>query len=254
MIALVTLSALAKADVAFVCDLSTLTATVPAADATDVPVDLAPLFLWEGDCGIDTPVTVTLSRAGEIGPVFTQDFEFGAFTSNGATWMLEPDWGTLDADTVYTVEITNPYGEATLFGFTTGSRTAESIAGGAPGVVIDDARQAKLNRWTHPIEVDLTLTSAGESGGVFVLRDGGTAVGVAITDAPTGTATVTWTVGEREREVCITAVQRDETGAWHGPSDETCAKLQGARGCSHTAPFALGWLAMPLLLGLRRAR
>jgi hypothetical protein len=59
----------AEADPA--CAISTLTDSLPADGAQGIPTDLAPLLIFEGDCGVPAPYTLTLYEDGVSEPIRT---------------------------------------------------------------------------------------------------------------------------------------------------------------------------------------
>lgn len=244
--------AAARADAAYYCEIAGLESTVPASGATDVPIDLAPALVFVGDCGIDAPITLALRTPAQPEPVFEQEFTYDAFVQSGTAWLLEPSWGVLEPDTAYTVEITSSFAESRQFGFTTGSRQAEPLSGVLPGVSIAFASQRRESSYAFPLELELDLTTAGPDAGLFLVRTGDDARGLLVVPDG-GVATIGWTASEWTREVCVTVVERDAFGTWHGPSDEACAEVEGARGCMHAPPW-LGLLALAPALAIRRRR
>ncbi|MCB9675965.1 MAG: hypothetical protein H6737_12655 [Alphaproteobacteria bacterium] len=243
----------AQADAPAECAIATLSDSVPANGATDVPVDIAPFFVFRGSCGVAAPYTLTVYQNGVAEPVHTEVYDFPAFQSAGESWMLDADFGELLAETAYTVELTTDWGEQVQLGFTTGSDYADVISGGVPGVSIEHGSQADLGAGLFSTAVELTLTSAGRGQGAYVVREGGADRAVVLATGESQSVSLSWNSFERAHEICLTAIERDGIGNWHGPSDETCIPLEKTRGCTHTAPWLAGWMLLPLL-GLRRQR
>ncbi len=240
------------------CALATLSQSLPADGATNVPFDVAPVLLFEGTCGVPAPYTVSLYRAGETDPARTDVYDFAAFQTAGAATLLELDVGSLDEDTAYTLELSTDFGDVETIAFETGSSATPTISGAAPAIAIDDATQSQFEQGWSEIRVDLTLTSAADdpSLSTYIVRSGGFERTVLLATGASDTTSLAWGVDDPLDEVCVTAIERDGTGSWHGPSEEVCADLDtGSSGCSASgvAPSALSLLA-GLLLPLARRR
>lgn len=239
------------------CGLATLSQSVPADGATDVPIDLAPLLLFEGACDIPAPYTVSLFLTGGTVPLRTDVYDVPAFQTVGGTALLEPDLGALQADTAYTVELQDGFGGLQQIAFETGSGSVPTITGAAPGVTIDDARRTGFEQGFNEVRVGLTLTSAADdpSMSTYIVRSGGLQRSALLATGPTDSISIGWSVDAPLDEVCVSVVERDGSGTWHGPSDDVCADLasSSSSGCSTTGfpPSALrvlgGLLAFPLL-------
>lgn len=223
--------------------------TVPANDATGVPVDIAPAVVLEG-CGTFTgPITVTVLEAESGTTVFTDDFTVDTSTWTG-TATLDLPQQALTPDTTYNLLV-----ESDLFGpdgiaFTTGDRT--TTPGDAEG-----------------LSVTVTDPFGWRSNGGFVANVSGEIAGangqlvrIVSRADPDVTATITPPVTSfwfqtvvPDEEVCVFAERRDEQGTWHA-SEDACAPLEVVRdpnrACSATGTAGLLLAPLPLLLVRRR--
>jgi len=236
------------------CSPATLSQSIPAAEAVNVPIDIAPLLIFRGNCGLSASYTVRLTASGDPTPLFETTYDASDFAIAGENdSLLEPDFGLLTADTDYIVQVTNDFGEDRQFGFSTGQGVVEPITTGLPTVQIESAQQDKLSRDFYYNQIDLSITSAGAGDGAYIISREGVEIGALVATGPTTPYTIFWNDSTLEDRMCVTVVERDPSGALVGPSAESCAEVTASRGCSHTSPWLAGWMILPLL-GLRRSR
>lgn len=251
MLSLLTLTALARpAELAAPeeCVVAQLSSSLPASGATEVPVDVVPFLVFEGNCGPAVPLTLTLSVAGGATVSQTQ-VDFAAFELAGETWLLEPTFPELEPSTDYVLDIASEWDEPRSVSFTTGNDAASPLpAGSTPTLTLDSLDIEKDGFGGFLVSTEISLAAAGGGDGISMVRQDGEPR--AILPTTESSATLEWWTDSRPSEVCLSVIERDATGIWHGPSEESCMKSSGL-GCSHTPPWLAGVFVLPLL-GLRR--
>ncbi|MEZ4316012.1 MAG: hypothetical protein R3F61_00840 [Myxococcota bacterium] len=249
---LVTLAFAEQAAAPADCAIAALSESIPADGATGVPVDIAPLLVFRGSCGVAAPYNLRVYLASDpITPVHEDVYDFAAFEPAGESWLLEADFGTLLPDTAYDIEMESEWGERVLLGFTTGSGTIDPVVGGVPGITLDYASQVAHGGGLYTTEVEVTVTSVGSGDGVYRIREDGFDRAVVLASGASDTVSLSWSSFEKQKEICVSVIERDGAGSWFGPSELSCVSVERSSGCSHTAPWLAGWLIVPLL-GLRR--
>lgn len=237
------------------CELASLASTQPAADAVDVPTDVLPLLVFRGNCGLDVPYRVRVTADGEATPMHDVEYDFDAFQAVGDGYLLELGLPGLAPSTRYEVVAASPFGEPRAFAFTTSAGPLGEIAG-IPAATLAEASTSGHRDFGWSVEADLSFTPVGPGGSVFVVRSGGQERAVVLQSGSGAfDARTSWfAYDDPSSELCVTVVERTANGLWLGPSEESCTKSEGERGCSHLpAPAsAIGMLALlPVLLRRR---
>ena len=241
------------ADAPLACAVASFANSMPQDGETNLPVDLSPVLTFIGNCAIPAPYTVSLFREGETVPVRTDVFDAEAFSLAGDTALLELDLGGLDPDTAYTLEASGEFDQnPVVIGFETGSDTVAPFDGAAPDVTVNGVFSDRLAGGVIGIRVDLTLTSASETPeqSTYVIRSGGFDREIVLASGATQQFDLSYVESERPDEVCVTVVERDGAGTWHGPSDTQCAPVPRPVGCSVTGSPATGFGLLAGLLAL----
>lgn len=231
--------------------------SIPAADATGVPLDIAPAFVFSPNgCG-ELQSTLTLAEA-ESGAVVSTDTVDVSQGLGG----LDPET-ELAPSTAFTFTSATDFAE-TAIGFTTGTVTS------TPAGVIPTVESVTASWMTDPAElqVDATVTYSGSGGGDLIAqwRDGprDSVVGSAITrtGAPGRTDSGSWVsahvLTEAPAEWCVSARTRELDGTWVD-GEPVCVEVESAAlcGCSTAksgAPLAGIAAAALALFTRRRAR
>ncbi len=239
-------TSLAPADPA--CTPVVFAASQPRDGAAQVPLDVSPVLLFDGDCTSPFPLEVTVFRGDRRDPertdVYGPEHSFGA----GAMLGIELDVGPLEPDTEYRLEATAGFVDPIVVVFETGSAVL-AVPDGSPSVTVDAAFGSR-SRDGRRISVELTVTSAWSDPAsaelsTWLVREGGLGRGLFVAPAPGEPVEVSWAPVDRLDEVCITVEERDSAGRFSGASAEECSEVTGARGCSVTRPPALlGLLAL----------
>lgn len=178
--------------------------TVPAAGATDVPIDARPALVFTDGCPTTTGFTVELT-----GPEGAVPGSFDA-SDLASTHLLElfPD-AELAPDTDYTLSFGSETTERTTVAFRTGADRVEPLTG-EPAVVTSELRWAAKN-----LNVQATIHAIPDPTGLSVLTvtDGvhGSNAFLAEADGPTD-IDLSWAQATRPEETCLTIAQIDGAG------------------------------------------
>jgi hypothetical protein len=233
------------------CATATLVDSLPRQGDVDVPIDIAPLLVFDqGSCGPAFPLIVQL-KAGES-LIDERRYESGGLGIAG-TWTVDLDLPELSPNTAYVLDVQSEWaGEQALLGFTTGSAPAAPRVG-LPEATLESVDQIDLDGIVQ-VDATLQITPVHPSSSAVVVRANGVERAFVLVDGP-GEYSVSWVDIDRSDEVCVSVVERDDLGAWIGPSDESCMPggplIDGARGCSHT-PAWTGLFALLPLAFVRR--
>ncbi len=235
------------------CDDSSPVASLPASGATDVPLDVKPLFVfWVSDCQ-DNGWTATLSREDDGSTISLIDAHISAD-------VIElPVVGPLSPNTAYVLTVASDGSSNTsTVTFTTGESLAEPHAG-VPAI------SGALAGWSE--QFDMILANAviapveGTESLIQVAEDDEGHITFPITEVSTMEAPFAYSwatpLAERPAEWCLSVRQRDIAGDWT-EGDDWCAEIARPHifgGCSASphAPSTFGLLVgIAALLSRRR--
>jgi hypothetical protein len=228
-----------EADVA--CAPLTLTRSIPAANQVDVPVDVSPTLIFQGNCGGAHDWTFDIHDAeGTI--LFSQTWTWD--DSVTALVTINPD-GDLPSNADLVLRATpstdgGEWGELVEIPFSTGESHVVPLSG-APTVEITSAvwfRNTQLVEvFADIVPIDdpnhLSLLHVQSNGGDFVTPA-----------APMSDQAFSWFEAEAPDEVCVTVTQIDGSGA-ASEAVKACEnpthRLSGGGGCfgaSRTTPVS----------------
>ncbi len=238
------------------CGPNTISETIPAPLATDVPIDIVPsAMIVYGGCG-GSAFTMSLRLDGE-------EVASAAHAAEDGLLMAVDPGADLAPDTTYVIEIVPAEGgETTSVGFTTGTGRAAPLD--AAPRLIDLEAFVTRDGW---VSVQASLVPASSA-------DGESFVALAQEDSPEtrlfaahaiGTGDVfsygNFRVDTMPDEVCMVATERDLAGSW-STSEAVCVAPKivrdtGSGGCLDTTRGSpVAWISAGLALAalLRRGR
>ena len=248
MITLLTL-AFADADIAGApCREPFVSSTLPAAGAGDVPLDVAPAFIWMDECGMSGSFQFALERDGERLAEERVDADGGLF---GAGRLLLGE--DLEADTEYLLVITaDGMDELTEVLFTTGSGYVQGAGDPELSGFLVDAWDRDDGLVGLSSMVDVTLGEDPDGLSLVLLLDpDGEVLGATDRDSR---QYLYGTLDELPEQYCVSAVQEDGSGV-RGDAVEICAvPAVEEQGICSTTPLGASMLAglFGLLLARRR--
>jgi hypothetical protein len=242
-----------EADVA--CAPLTLTRSIPAANQTDVPVDVKPTLIFQGNCGGAHHWTFDIVD-GEGVVVYSQAWTWDDSVTAIVTITPDQDLPS-NADLVLRATPSTDegdWGELVEVPFSTGDSHVVPLSG-PPSIAIDSA---EWFRSTQLVEIFADITPAADPQNLSLLRVHSNG-GDFITPAQTLTGQAfSWFEEDAPDEVCVTVTQIDGAGVESAPV-EACEKptvrLGGAGGCfggSRTTPVSAFLLFGALGLFRRR--
>jgi len=213
-----------------------VTSTVPAAGATDVPVDVAPGFIWADDCFMGGVMTITLELDGEL--IAEEEIAVGGAGTGIARLTLADE---LLADTEYRMVVIDViWGETEVF-FTTGSEQVQ-------GAVAPEVIRFTVEAWSTDFGFDLSSYLQAELGedpdglSILLLVDED---GEVLSATPDNEIWHSEPVEDLPEEYCLLIAQEDGAGV-RTETVEACAvpELQRdiGRRCS-TTPLGASMLA-----------
>jgi hypothetical protein len=252
MIALLTTVALAQDNMAMdmaPCMDPYVVSMFPEAGDVDVPMDMAPAFIWASDCGLTGEFQMVLELDGER----IAETRVDADGSSSGMGRLFPD-AQLEAEAEYRVVISGGWDEQEVL-FTTGTELSQPTS--AP-----EGSNYRVEAWDQgggTFSMSITLSSVGgedpDGQSLLVLRDSEDGV-VAASTADAGGLWFNYTVdGEPTEEVCVSLTQEDASGL-ASEAQEFCMMpiIERGGGCT-TAPVGVPLVALfGLALGLRRRK
>jgi uncharacterized protein (TIGR03382 family) len=245
---LLTLLSFASADADMMlapCMGPVVTATLPAAGATEVPVDALPAFVWHEDCGEAGDFKAELYLEGEL--VFEQHFP----TAGGVGLeRLELD-ATLQPDSEYLLHLSGVDQDLDVE-FSTGQG---AIQGAEAPTLVSVGTEAWKDGGLFYLYTDVEATTGADPdslSALMLLDEQGELVDVDV--QPRSWLSASSTSRSLPEELCFSLVQVDGLGAQSEPL-ETCSApvFEGRMGCS-SAPVGASMLAglLALLLTVRR--
>ena len=246
-----TASAAADMDMA-PCGEPYVSGTIPAAGQQDVPLDIAPAFVWAEDCAEGGSFSVRLELEGEV--IAQQTFTTAAASSGLERLFLDED---LQAHTEYLFVIEDSWSEVEV-AFTTGEGL---VVGSEPPVVISASASASENQdgsYYVYTSVQAELGQDPDRSSVLLLVDADGGVLAASANSPAWMSDAVFTETAPE-EGCLLLAQEDGAGVRSEPV-EACALAEilpyrgGVGGCSTGGLAASAWLGLVGLLALRRRR
>ncbi len=227
-----------------------VTGTVPAAGQADVPLDIAPAFVWYEDCGEGGSFTARLEQDGQV--LAEETFQTAGQSSGLARLVLDAD---LQANTAYLFVIEDSWSEVEV-AFTSGEGL---VVGSEPPVVISASAAASENQdgsYYVYTTVQAELGQDPDQSSVLLLVDADGGILAASTSSPAWMSDAVFTETAPE-EGCLLLAQEDGAGVRSEPL-EACAPAEllpyrgGTVGCSAGGLAASVWLALAGLVALRR--
>lgn len=234
------------------CAAIVVTETTPAANATNVPVDVRPSLVFDGQCGSFTYVIdVTNPATAEVLASTTW-----TATTMPAIATLTPDAPLpFDTDLVLSATATDGYGTLAYVPF----HTAAEVLPPLDGVLVVDVLEASYvagdvaDQLTATVRVTPITDPAALS---LVQITGADGTVWRTPDELAEPQTFTW-LGTATEQVCFEALQLDGRGGEIGPARD-CASLDLTEptgcGCDGTSGAPVGLGALVALLLARRAR
>lgn len=227
-----------------------VTATLPEAGATDVPVDALPAFIWQEDCGESGSFVGQLWLGEDL--LFEETFLTDGPAQVGVERMMLVE--VLEPNTEYLLRLSGPEGDQDI-AFTTGEH---QVAGAAEPEIADVRTSVSRYRWTFWAYTDITVVAGEDPDAMSVLmllNEDGTLVSASTQPNPVLDDYVAGDIGDLPEEICHTLIQEDALGAQSEPI-ESCWTPEDPglmEGCS-SAPASGSLLAglLGLLLAARR--
>lgn len=235
------------------CAPLTLTRSIPSANATDVPVDVSPTLIFEGNCGGSTDWTLEIADA-EGNVLHSQAWTWDGNMTALATMDPAEDLPA-DSDLVLRATPSGPeWGTLVEVPFSTGSEHLAPLAG-LPTVEITSAVW-----WvrSQTVEVTADITPAADPHGLSIIRVTSPNASFIVSAEPLVDQPFAWFEAESPDEACVSVVQIDGSGVPTEPV-EACADPvnRHSGGCfsRETPVSSRAVLLLPaLLLFRRRAR
>lgn len=225
------------------------TDSIPATGATDVPLDVSPVVVFNEDCGTAT-WTLVLTRGDDGVEITRTEATVGTIAELAVPSLLDPE-------TAYVLTLTDTSEREHVIGFTTG--TAESEASASPVVTAVGGGWTESDRM---VEFFAYGTPGAHEALLEFVDDDGDVVGAAIVRAGEDVSAV-WSRSRPRppEEVCVSLAQRDVAGEWT-ESEILCDEVDVVnedttpRYCSSAAGGAPAVFTAILaaLAGLRRRR
>lgn len=247
------LSSLAFADAAAEMDMAPcmeayVSATVPAAGATDVPVDVAPALIWADDCSMGGSFQLRLELDGELVAEHRVDAASGSRSGVGRM-PLEQE---LLPNSEYRLVIQDSWQETELL-FTTGEGL---VQGAAPPVVDSFSVEAWENGDGFSLSGSLSATQGADPDelSLLILRSLEGEV-LAASDQTSSWLWFNEFSQDVPEELCVELVQQDGAGTESDPV-VSCAvpSIESGMGCStsplNPSPLNPSPLGASLLIGL----
>lgn len=203
------------------CSMLGIERSLPATDATNVPIDASMLLVFDGDCGGATDWVFEISESdGTV--VATMDWRWNGVVPALVTFDPAEDLPANTALTLSAAAVEYYYGTPSIeVPFTTGEGLLQPITG-APTLEITEATWF---RRTEVAEVSVVATSANDPNGLSLLRFTGeqdTTVYIDADDADFLEPLLSWFQSREPTELCITVEQLDANGVVGSPV-EACA-------------------------------
>lgn len=227
-----------------------ITATLPAAGAEGVPVDVLPAFVWENQCEAGGSYTASLWQGDT--ELASEDFERPDDFAGLERLMLQD---LLEPETTYLLQVEGQHGTLAESEFTTGSH--QVLGAEAPEVssVEHQAWRVRTKPWSLWTTVEGSLGADEDALSAVRLVDEDGRVLAASAWEDFHLRVYEAGLDEAPEQRCVTLIQEDGLGTPSEPL-ELCEAVEAdtdlVGGCSSTPAGASLLLGLLGLLGLKR--